>query len=385
MDMNTFYPPTKIHCPQAIQILIQRVWGDLHNQIDIGELLAENIHHPDFMYWTRAHGVFGILYQRVSQENPGLLENWPLSMVAAGKSLEFHQEKAISQLEIISKCFSEAHLSWASWKGPLLGKMLSPKGLLRSFDDLDILVHSSDLLRVANLLKQLGYHPQKLWNAGQYHWLLKAECEETWELNQVSLPLEVHWNVLPRYFPQSIALGELDCTCLPGYTLPIPTPEWAWIMGTLHSGPKHFFDSLGQLGEMYRLSQLPHFDWDKVLRIVHQKKMKVIAQQCIQIQDYWWGIDSTVKSSLKTYHPISISFWKAHWFDKHLPAWSKTQVVKFHLIQMEDFSCKFKYLFKKFMLPNFYDLQWVVLPKKWSFLYPCIRWLRLAVSVFSKS
>ena len=114
--------------------------------------------------------------------------------------------RAQAVLHSIVDRFNENDLSLLLFKGPLLLHELYDSIALRPMADIDILVKKTEMDRVNNVLKTLGYRsePLRQWFLQEYY------CLEYYHRSE--LPIEVHWELLhPQDFFQTAAMLPSAC------------------------------------------------------------------------------------------------------------------------------------------------------------------------------
>jgi Uncharacterised nucleotidyltransferase len=104
-----------------------------------------------------------------------------------------------AELVRLTSLLAAAGVPAVSFKGPVLAAMAYGSIELRQFVDLDILVHQTDLPRVADVLTAEGYlspHTRREGLATGYF----QECEDAFFAGDAMGAVDVHWKVTPRAF-----------------------------------------------------------------------------------------------------------------------------------------------------------------------------------------
>jgi len=155
-------------------------------------------------------------------------------------------------------------------KGPILRLLLYGNAGLRGSTDLDLLFHARDVGRVRKLLEERGYLLRS-----PLHWHGETACLRNRE-SQLSfarpgddLRVDVHWRLLPGYFPPSFeeheawrGLRKIPIAGAFGWSLP---PEKLVLFLSAH-GMKHLWQRLGWICDIARVVQVEQVDWAEVLK-----------------------------------------------------------------------------------------------------------------------
>lgn len=151
----------------------------------------------------------------------------------------------------------------------------------RTFGDIDIMVRKSDLQRVINILKSLGYEMKTYFAVGDENPDIKHVPPM---INRQGLPVEIHWTILGEDQPFAIDVAGLWERAVPvkiaGVDVLSLSPEDLLLHLCLHLGYQHHL-SLGLRG-LYDISKVLHNN-DKLL---DWQKMVSIARK--------WGVDRVV-------------------------------------------------------------------------------------------
>ena len=145
-------------------------------------------------------------------------------------------------------------------KGPVLGTALYQDRALKASTDLDLLVRPSDALRAKRLLESVGYCLLTV-----PHWPAEKAClrnsnEELAFRDPASrLKLDLHWHLLPVYFPSPFDDAEVwaDARQIPwgNTSLRVLSPEQQAMFLCTH-GVKHLWSRLGWLFDLARFVQV---------------------------------------------------------------------------------------------------------------------------------
>lgn len=176
-----------------------------------------------------------------------------------------------AELVKLLEAFEEQQITVIPLKGPALNAALYGEHALRTSADLDLLVRPSDLLRTKSVLGKMGYRMESV-----IHWPVDSACFRSRE-SELSfsdptdrVSADVHWRLLPEYFPTPFDEGEVwtNLRSVPWESTKVRTlaPEHLLLFFCAH-GTKHAWERLGWVCDIARLLQVePGIDWPAVLR-----------------------------------------------------------------------------------------------------------------------
>jgi Uncharacterised nucleotidyltransferase len=179
-----------------------------------------------------------------------------------------------AELRALHDLLTRGGVPFVPLKGPLLSQRLYGDLSIRSSGDLDLLVHREDLLRVRDLVAGLGYQVGSV-----LPWPSDAACFRSRECELLmvdktrSLPLDLHWRLLPAYFPspldESQIWSSLISTRFAGRDLPDLCPEHLLLFLCVHAC-KHAFERLGWICDIASCMRTQVLEWKSVLAIAAQ-------------------------------------------------------------------------------------------------------------------
>lgn len=152
------------------------------------------------------------------------------------------------------------------YKGPSLAVTAYGRLGLRSFDDLDLLVPRRHVREAARLMVEDGYLPAYRLTPAQETVYFRTQCEYIVERDDVRV--ELHWEIVPRYFSWRIDLEQLWAratpTVLGGAALRTLCPEDLVLVLCAH-GSKHCWDRLEWIASLAEVvGRSPGLDWADV-------------------------------------------------------------------------------------------------------------------------
>jgi len=155
------------------------------------------------------------------------------------------------------------------YRGPVLAAEVYGDLAMRQFGDLDILLHSTDVLAARDLLVAHGFRPKFTLTPSQERAYLRAQSEYPLLDETGEILVELHWRFTEQYFcfplfPQDL-WERLVPASLEGLEIRSLSPEDLLLVLCVH-GTKHVWERLGWICDVARLlCTHPALDWTPVL------------------------------------------------------------------------------------------------------------------------
>lgn len=190
-----------------------------------------------------------------------------------------------AELVKLAGVFNREMIEFIPLKGPVLAAVLYQDEALKVSTDLDLLVRRSDALRAKRLLESIGYRLLTVphW-AVEKAYLRNVNDELAFRDPGCWLKLDLHWSLLPGYFPSPFDDAEIWANVRPvrwGRTqIQTLSPEQQLMFLCAH-GVKHLWSRLGWLCDLARLIQVePGINWAAVFeqtRRSHTTRMILLS------------------------------------------------------------------------------------------------------------
>jgi hypothetical protein len=250
---------------------------------DLEQILALAENNIDWEFLVRLafdHQVVPLVYRTLESVAPGRM---PAAIRAKLKqhiqvSIQGNLSLTHELLQLLS-LFDRHSIPVIPYKGPILAATVYHDLSVRSFGDLDILVHEEDILRAVDILVSSGYEiirPNSMSRRNAVlhpYWINKMIHQSPWAYQVVLWNparqgiVELHWRVTPRsFFSGSLESlwAELRPITLAGSTLFSLAPEnLLWYL-CLH-GTKHNWTELRWVCDVTELlREYPELDWERV-------------------------------------------------------------------------------------------------------------------------
>ena len=224
----------------------------------IRRLAQGGIDWPYLIRTARRHGVMPLLYWNLKEIH--------FETVPEGVLKELCNEYRINMIRnlfLTAKLFNLLDLfqtngiSAIPYKGPTLSVLAYGDICLRHFVDLDFIVHRDDVLRAKELLLSEGYRPEYVLSPDQELAYLQHECEYNFFGDHRSILVELHWDIVQKYFSCQFDVNklwnDLEPVSLLGRQVMTVSPEQLLLILCLHNGGKHQWETLGWICDIAQL------------------------------------------------------------------------------------------------------------------------------------
>ncbi len=335
------------------------------------------------------HGIIPLLYKRLKEEMDHLVpanelvELRTLFMANTVQNLRMTQ-----QLMKVLDLLADAGIEAMPFKGPALAVQAYGDLSMRSFSDLDILIHERDFDRVYNVLLDHGYTPDVLIDS-KIEKKLKLIQKKDITFCLKDTILEIHWKITERLLAAPFNMDEVW-----RYSLPISlnnheaksfSSEDMVIVLCFH-GTKHAWQELKLLADLVHIiSNHPEINWRELFdRSEKMGLQRIILLGLSLAQEYGGGIEIFSATEYQfeqnsTMRNIKQKIQK-NFFQSQIWGSFITQEL-FFLKSRERLRDKMKFLLYSFtdrlLIPNRLDFEVISLPKLLSPLYLIIRPARL--------
>lgn len=195
-----------------------------------------------------------------------------------------------AELAKLAGVFESQRIDVMPLKGPVLGAALYKHEVLKSSTDLDLLVRRRDVLRAKLVLESIGYRLMTVphWPSDRAY-LRNINDELAFRDPKLWLKLDLHWNLLPGYFPAPLSEVDVWAQARPGTwgaaQLKTLSPEHQLMFLCAH-GAKHLWARLGWLCDLGMLVRVESgMNWNEVLtqaRLSHTTRMTLLGLALVE-------------------------------------------------------------------------------------------------------
>ncbi|MBE9125528.1 MULTISPECIES: nucleotidyltransferase family protein [unclassified Coleofasciculus] len=281
--------PSQVAKPPEIELLLccSRTSIDSARAERIESLLRQEI---DWDYLTNTaarHGVMPLLYQSLNGTCPGAVPEAILNQLKkdfrTNAIRNLHLSKELLKLLDL---FAAHNIPVLCFKGPVLAASIYGDLSLRQFSDIDILVSESNILEARDLLvsqnAKMRFHvieptegeEEAFIQSRTVHQFVREAAYE-FEYNQGKVIVELHWEVIPKYFCFPLKVKHLrehlESVSILDRTVPNLAPEDSLLLLCGH-GTKDCWDKLARVCDIAELLRsYPQLDWGRVLKQARQR------------------------------------------------------------------------------------------------------------------
>jgi hypothetical protein len=188
------------------------------------------------------HKVTPLLYHRLRTCHPDL----PIPDGITRKLRQAHLDNSARNLRLYShlgkvlRLLRQENIPVIALKGAYLAEFVYAYRALRFMNDLDLLVHEDDLMKVDTLLLEMGCTPT------DYHRTVEGTNEFVYIMPKRDVCLEIHWSILHPLFPFPIDTdgqwGRSRPVIIEGVGAAVFCPEDLLVHLCLHAACGHRFE-----------------------------------------------------------------------------------------------------------------------------------------------
>jgi hypothetical protein len=379
-------PPPDSRPEDELLLGCARTGIDAQGAARIRSLLQREL---DWSYLIRAalvHRVMPLLYGNLNRIGQDLVPETPLARLRYHHRTHALYTMFLTRELLILLDLLKAHdIPALPYKGPALAVSAYGDVTLRQFQDLDLLVHPQDVLRVKDVLMAHGYRPEYHLTQKQEAVHLKSGCEYNFTRLDGQVHLELHWQITARHYSLPLDLERawerLAPIPLLGSTVPCLSPEDSLAILCVHGGGKHRWAPLIQICDLAQLIRAhEQMDWDWVMaqarRLGHERLLYLglfLAHECLEVdlpEEVWQQLQAT-----PVIKPLAVQVRRRvlHELDRPSGLWER---ICFHLRVRERLWDKARSVWYS-LTPNAKDRSVLALPECLLFLHYLLRPIRL--------
>jgi hypothetical protein len=257
------------------EVLLWAIRVDHTKDQRVAEILVSGVEWGYVRKTAIQHGIIPLLYKRLKGEMADLVHSDELStlrtlfMENAVKNIQMTQN-LLKVLDLLADSGVEA----MPFKGPALAVQAYGDLSMRSFCDLDILIHANDLSRVSQILTDQRYilnDPAQT----NIERILKIINKKDLSFSFHDNLLELHWKIIERFYAVPLDMDQIWERSLPIFInsqkIKTLSPEDMIIVLCFH-GLKHTWLNLNWYADLiYTISNHPDIKWHNVF--VRAEKM----------------------------------------------------------------------------------------------------------------
>ncbi len=212
------------------------------------------------------HGVLGHLAKCLRELDENLVpEEIRKTLLERHRAQVFSTLRLTAELFCILQLFAAKDIPALVVKGPVLAMQAYGDPAMRSYGDLDLLVHQRNIRRATELLQAIGYQatvPLRVIDAG------KIPGQYLFAKPEAKLLVELHNDFTLRYFPRRLPLEKFFArhmlVHLDAHEIPALAVEDELVYICIH-GTKHFWERLSWIADVAALvTHQSGIDWQGV-------------------------------------------------------------------------------------------------------------------------
>lgn len=342
-------------------------------------LLGSAVDWPGVLRLAERHGLLPLVHHHLASRGAAVPASVSDELRSRARAVTGHNLMLTGELLRIVDRLQSQGIPVIPYKGPLLGLIAYGSLALRSFADLDLLIPRADVLEAKRLLLDDGYQPIYRLGPAEEAAYLRSECE--YMLERGPLRVELHWQILPRYFSVPLDMDgfwtRTTVASLAGATVRTLAPEDLLLALSAHA-TKHCWDRLELVASFAAVARRhPGIDWtalrEAAARAGARRLLDVslwLARELIELELPPAVMDDRVAGALA--HEVAGRLLAE---DPEVLDWKEQ--VRFHLRARERSSDRLRYVMRLATTQTVDDWQLVALPSRAGGLYRVIRPLRL--------
>jgi hypothetical protein len=346
-------------------------------------LIQGGIDWPYLIRTARRHGVMPLLYWNLKETH---FETVPEGILK--ELCNEYRINVIRNLFLTSRLFNLLDLfqtngiSAIPYKGPTLGILAYGDISLRHFVDLDFIVHKNDVLRAKQLLLSEGYRPEYVLPPDQELAYLQHECEYNFFDDHRKILVELHWDIVQKYFSCHFDVNklwdDLKPVSLLGKEVMTLSPEELLLVLCVHNGGKHQWGTLGWICDIAQLIGVrKDLNWERILDNAFRSGIERILFLGLYLAKDMLGADIPSEINKRLMNDKVISSLakevRKRIFTEAEPPPGEAERFVFYLKMRENFKDKVQYCFRRLFTSTITDWSLLKLPAP---LFPLYRFLR---------
>jgi len=180
------------------------------------------------------------------------------------------------------------------YKGPSLSTIGYGHVSIRSFGDVDIIVHEDDVIAAKNILQAHEYTHKK-GELSKEEEQLKLKVDHQYSLQSPrGTKIELHWKTGPSHLAGEIDFerlwGRRQSFEIQGHELPRPPTEELSILLATH-GSRHYWKTLGYLLDFTAVSCSDNLDWQHVIELAEETGAKRRLLLALALSNEIYGVE----------------------------------------------------------------------------------------------
>jgi len=282
----------------------------------------------------------------------------------------------MGELIKILELFKSNEITAIPYKGPILAIQAYGNLAFREFDDLDIFIKKSDVIRIKNLLINEGYKTDFYLNEIQEENYLKSQKNLVLLNNKLGFYIELHWKLSGNFFsfsstPESLMSDNPKSIQFNNNEILTFSPENQLVILCIHAAGHHW-SRLLWLCDIAELIKNYNLNWKIITDKIKQLNIKRIFNINLILANEILGAEIPKQISKNIHQDISTiklsNKFKESIFSENLNSPTLYRWIKFHLKIRENLNNGLTDLIKYATIPSIEELEKLKLPD--TRLYP---------------
>lgn len=373
------------------EVLLWAIRVDHTKDQRIAEILEKGVDWTYIRHTAMQHGIIPLLYRRLTEEMATLVPSDEMTsmrklfMENAANNLHMTQE-LLNILDLLGDAGVEA----MPFKGSALAVQAYGDLSMRSFGDLDILIHEADFYMTYKTLTENRFIPNYPVDNRTKRKLAIFKGE--FHFSNRDINLDVHWQLNQRWVSVAwlsdnvwdntvtISLNARDIRTI--------SPEYSVILICVH-GTKHFWQELKWLGDLSQvITRSKDLQWQGVINSAQKVNVKRILLLGLSLGSKYCGVryPSEINALLKSEKGLPSLVYDVQTNFFRFRNWPLFSVPLFNNLKtLERAKDQVSYVFYTisdvFLLPTKNDFSVVSFPEILFPLYFIVRFFRLIITI----
>ncbi|MFN7926233.1 MAG: nucleotidyltransferase family protein [Bryobacteraceae bacterium] len=270
-----------------IQFIVQSLRHRLGSQEEPANGSVHNV--EKLLALASAHGVTALLEGAPDDAIPRIL---------AGRMDNAKRGMALTSMLLMATAhMRDYRIRTVTFKGPILAACYGDPSL-REFSDVDILMAAEDVEKAIEALALVGFVPELPWTETS---IRRWNCQISLRHDRTSGHLDLHWQLVPRYFPVQWDVAELldraKQTDLQRIKVPVLAPEDQVILACVH-GAKHGWERLLWLYDIAMLVRAhPNIQWRDIFERADKLGARNVVVSALMLLEHILGVELPLEAS----------------------------------------------------------------------------------------
>jgi hypothetical protein len=373
--------------PEAeIALCCARTWLDPQARARMAMLLEQPVDWPRLLRIAVRSGVMPLVASHLSADFADAVPPVVLSELRERfRANAARNVMLVGELSRLVTLLERSGIPVITYKGPLLAIAAYGSLALRSFSDLDILIRKQHVLQAKRLLVERGYRPSWALTSAQEAVFLDAQCEYNFVREDRRVWVEVHWEIIPRYFSFRLDPAQLwersGRMVVAGASFRTLAPEDLFLILCVH-GTKHCWERLEWISSLAEIVRRHGgLDWDRIVTQAAERGGSRMLNLSLRLASELMSV-ALPDSVREGVHGDRVAGLLAHQVSTRLLAGaegspSTFEEARFHLLARERRRDRLRYLVRLATTQTLGDWDLLRLPAGLSWLYGMIRPMRL--------